>query len=272
MEDSPKKIETPKVGIVVPIEQDELAYSSGFRFICESARKMIAPSLSAEASASKRTQIKSAKCKVLSCNLFFPGNIKIAGPQVNEQRVLSYADSVLHLASQAGIQYLVLGSGESRRLPNEYDQRIAKDNFVLLCKKLAKLARKHKIMIVLENLNSGETNFLNTLNQAADIVRRVDASSFKLNADIYHMMREAELPEEILSAGSLIAYCEVAEKQTRSLPGVAGDDFKPYLTALRKINYQGFIFIEGNTKQPLVDLPSSFKYISRQISEVYAAK
>lgn len=267
-----EKVKTPTVGIVVPIEQDELAYSSGFRFICESARKMIAPSLSAEAAAAKRTQIKAAKCKVLSCNLFFPGNIKIAGPKVNEQQVLGYADSLLRLASQAGLQYLVLGSGESRRLPDEYDQRIAKDQFVLLCKKLAKLAKKHKIMIVLENLNSGETNFLNTVNHAADIVRRVDAPYFKLNADIYHMMREGELPEEILSAGSLIAYCEVAEKQTRSLPGVAGDDFKPYLAALKKINYYGFIFIEGNTKQPSVDVPSSFKYISGQISEVYKAK
>ncbi len=268
-DDKPKM---PKVGIVVPIEQDELAYSAGFRFICESARKMIAPSLSPESAAKKRTEIKSAKCKVLSCNLFFPGNIKIAGPKVNEQQVLGYADSLLRLAGQAGLQYLVLGSGESRRLPDEYDQRIAKDNFVLLCKKLAELGKKHKIMIVLENLNSGETNFLNTLNQAADIVRRVDAPYFKLNVDIYHMMREGELPDEIVAAGSLIAYCEVAEKQTRSLPGVAGDDFRPYLAALKKINYHGFIFIEGNTKQPSVDVPSSFKYISGQISEVYAAR
>lgn len=86
------------------------------------------------------------------------------------------------------------------------------------------------------------------------------------------MMREGESPDEIIAAGALVAFCEVAEKQNRSLPGVMGDDFKPYLRALHKINYKGFIFIEGSIKNAATEMPVAFKYLSAQIAEVYAEK
>jgi sugar phosphate isomerase/epimerase len=86
------------------------------------------------------------------------------------------------------------------------------------------------------------------------------------------MMREGESPNEIIEAGTLIAFSEVAEKQNRSLPGVMGDDFKPYLRALHKINYKGFIFMEGSIKNAAVEMPLAFKYLSAQIAEVYSEK
>ncbi|MBC7567359.1 MAG: hypothetical protein H7223_10405 [Pedobacter sp.] len=109
------------------------------------------------------------------------------------------------------------------------------------------------------------------MNSDADIVRRVNESYFRLNADIFHMMRERESPMEIIADGDLISFCEIAEKQKRSLPGVADDDLRPYLRALKQIGYRGFIFIEGNTDDPAAEIPISFKYLSDQISEVYSA-
>ena len=141
---------------------------------------------------------------------------------------------------------------------------------MLLCRKLAKVAGKYGIMIALESLQSAETNFLITLKSAAEVVRAVDHPNFKLNADIFHMMREGESPQSIVDAADILVYCEIAEKQKRSLPGVQGDDFKPWLRALRKAKYKGHIFIEGNTNDPGNDMPLSFKYLTRQLKEVYA--
>ncbi|MBG6236279.1 sugar phosphate isomerase/epimerase [Pedobacter sp. CAN_A7] len=265
------KPDYPRIGIVTSLKQDSIAYAAGFRSIGESVRKMISPSLSERELRTNLEDIKSAKCKVLMCNLFFPGSIKIAGPAVNERQVLGYVDSVLTMARKAGIKYIVLGSSGSRNIPENYDLNKAKDDFVVLCKKMGQVAEKHKVTILLENLQKSETNFLTSLNAAADIVRRVDEPYFRLNADIFHMMREGESPEEIIAAGDLISFCEIAEKEKRSLPGVAGDDFRPYLRALKQIGYRGFIFIEGNTNDPGRDIPISFKYLNNQISEVYSA-
>ena len=260
----------PELGIIVPLEQDSLAYASGFRMLGESVGRMLSPSLTGEQFAENLQRIKKAKCKVVLCNIFFPGNIKIAGPDVNETRVLGYADSVFSRAKTAGIGLIVLGSGTARRIPDNYDTTKAKRDFVALCRKLSVVAARYEIMIALESLQSAETNFLISLNSAAEIVRSVNHPNLRLNADIFHMLRQGESPQSIIDAADILIYCEIAEKQSRSLPGVVGDDFKPWLRALRKANYKGHIFIEGNSNDLRKDMPLSFKWLTLQLHEVYA--
>lgn len=270
---SQKKEHIPRLGMIAPLEQDSLLYASGFHMLGESVSRMLSPSLTDEQFALNIERIKKARCKVALCNIFFPGSrIKIAGPEVNEQQVLIYADSILSRAQKAGVPWIVLGSGGARRIPDGYDQKKAMEDFIVLCRKLAITAEKYKIMIVLESLETVETNFLITLKSAAEIVRGVNHPNFKLNVDIFHMLRESESPQSIIDARDVIVYCEIAEKETRSLPGVKGDDFKPYLRALRKANYKGDIFIEGNTKNPQTEIPQAFIYLNRQVEEVYAEK
>jgi len=267
---TPKKNQMPKLGIVASLEQDSLVYVSGFRMLGESVGRMLSPSLSEEQFLLNLKRIKMAKCKVFLCNVFFPGSLKIAGPDVNENRVLGYADTVFSRAKKAGIKLIVLGSGGARRIPDGYDRLKAQADFAVLFRKVAAVAGKYKIMIVLENLQSNETNFLNTVKTAAEVVRAVNHPNFKLNADIFHMMREGESPQSIVDAADVLVYCEIAEKEKRSYPGVLGDDFKPYLRALRKANYKGYLFIEGSSSNPTNDMPQSFKYLGKQLAEVYA--
>jgi len=256
---------------VAPIEQDSLIYASGFRMLGESVGKLLSPSIPEAQFVKNIERIKKAKCKVFLCNIFFPGStIKIAGPNVNEQRVLGYADTVFSRAKRAGVPYIILGSGGARRIPDGYDIKKAQDDFAVLCRKLAEVAAKYGITLVLESLETAECNFVISLKSAAEVVRAANHPNFRLNADIFHMLREGESPQSIIDAGDLIVYCEIAEKQTRSLPGVRGDDFKPYLRALRKVNYKGYIFIEGNTTDPKNDMPLSFKYLTSQLKEVYS--
>ncbi|MEO6734009.1 MAG: TIM barrel protein [Ferruginibacter sp.] len=260
---------TPVLGIIAPLEQDSLVYASGYSMLGESVGRMLSSSLTEAQFQENLARIKKARCKVFVCNVFFPGSIKIAGPDVNEKRVLGYADTVLSRAKRAGIPLIVLGSGGARRIPDGYDAKKAQADFVVLCRKLAMVAKKYNVMIALESLEATETNFLITLGSAAEVVRTVDHANFKLNADIFHMMREGEPAQSIVDAGDVLVYCEIAEKQKRTLPGVQGDDFKPYLRALRKVKYKGYIFVEGNTSDPKNDMPLSFKYLTKQLEEVY---
>jgi sugar phosphate isomerase/epimerase len=266
------KPEYPQLGIVGGLTQDSLAYSAGFKLIGESVPKILVPTLGDDEFRANLKKIKAAKCKVLSCNLFFPGTLKIAGPNVDEAKVLAYTETVLSRAKEAGVKYIVLGSSGARSIPADYDVNKAKTDFITLCKKLGQLAKKHDVIILLENLETTETNFITSLKSAAEIVRKVNELNFRLNVDIFHMMREGESPDEIVAASAEVGFSEIAEKQKRTLPGVAGDDFRPYLRALKKINYKGFIFIEGSTSNPAADIPVAFKYLSNQVAEVYSEK
>ena len=58
------------------------------------------------------------------------------------------------------------------------------------------------------------------------------------------MLRENEGPDALVDAGPLLRHVHIAEKDRRTPPGVAGDDFRPYLRALRRAGYAGDISIE----------------------------
>jgi sugar phosphate isomerase/epimerase len=259
----------PKLGIASSLNNDAVLYQSGFKVIGETVGKMLSPKLSNEQFLEAVESLKAAQCQVYMCNSFFPGEMKITGDKVDEQAVLTFADTVFSRASKAGITAIVLGSGSARRLPEGYEAKKATEDFILLSKKLAALAGKYKIKIFLEALNSTETNFITTLTQAAHIVRGVNHPNFKLNADIYHMLKENESPQSIIDAGKIIEYCEIAEKDDRTYPGFKGDDFVPYLKALKKINYIGYIFIEGRWTDLKKEAPLAKAYMEAQLKMAY---
>lgn len=259
----------PELGMIASINQDSLLHASGFEMLGESVGRMLSPSLTEAEFQSNVRKIEQAKTKVYLCNVFFPSTLKIAGPEVDEQEVLAYADQVFQRAQKAGVPLIVLGSGGARRLPEKYDYQKATRDFIQLARKIAQVAEKHGITIALESLNSTETNFLITLQEAAGVVKAVDHPNFKLNADIYHMMKENEPPQHILHAGNIIVYVELAEKENRTLPGVVGDDFTPYLEALQLIGYQGPIFIEGRVDYPEKEIPNAHKFLTEQLQQVY---
>jgi sugar phosphate isomerase/epimerase len=254
------------LGMATSLDNDSLLYASGFRLIGTTVDNLISPSIPDSVFTEKVKMLNKMKCRIIMCNVLFPGRIKIAGPDVNEQQVLEYLGAVLKRAKIAGVPNLILGSGGARRLPDQYDEEVAKSDFIRLCRKMGQLAQQYQITIVLENLNSTETNFLNSVREAAEVVRKVDHPNFRLNADIYHMLREDESPGEIVNAGKLIVYCEIAEEEGRTLPGVSGQDFQPYLKALHKIRFKGPIIIEGNSKNLASDLPKAFAYLTSQLN------
>ncbi|RDC63135.1 sugar phosphate isomerase/epimerase family protein [Adhaeribacter pallidiroseus] len=259
----------PQLGLVESLDRDSLVYASGFRLMGETVGKMLAPTLTEEQFKANLQQIKKAKSKLYLCNVLFPGSLKIAGPEVDHKKVLDYLDQVFARAKKANVPVIVLGSGGSRRLPDGYDQVKATADFIQLCKQMALVAKKYGITIAIESLNSTETNFLTTVQEAAAVVRQVNHPNFRLNADIYHMMKENEPPQHIIDAGKLITHVEIAEKEKRTMPGVVGEDFRPYFRALKTIQYKGPIVIEARINDATKEIPAAYQYLTKQLQEVY---
>ncbi|GAB3529581.1 hypothetical protein GCM10027443_09170 [Pontibacter brevis] len=251
------------------LDKDSLLYASGFNMQGESVGRMLGPALTEAEFQANVEKINKAKTKVYACNVFFPSDLKIAGPEVDEKKVLDYADKVFARAKKAGVPVIVLGSGGARKLPENYDYQKATKDFTKLARKIGQAAKKHGITVALENLNSTETNFLTTLEEAAGVVKGANHPNFRLNADIYHMMKENEPPQHIIDAGNVIVYVEIAEEENRTLPGVVGEDFRPYFQALKSIGYSGPLFIEGRVSDPEKEIPHAHRYLTQQLREVY---
>ncbi|MND07453.1 hypothetical protein D3C83_294250 [compost metagenome] len=62
---------------------------------------------------------------------------------------------------------------------------------------------------------------------------------------------------------------ELAENKNRTLPGVEGDDFRPYFAALAAGGYSGRLDIEGNGTPE--QIKTAFATIARQVADIAAA-
>jgi sugar phosphate isomerase/epimerase len=84
------------------------------------------------------------------------------------------------------------------------------------------------------------------------------------------MLRENEDPSVLIEAGSRIVHCHVSEKADRTAPGVKGDDFKPYLRALKKAGFSGRISLECRWKNQKDELAPAVAALRQQIEAVSA--
>jgi len=260
----------PAIGIVQNIENDSLLQRYGYRYLVESVGKLISPrTVTDEQFQSNVLKIKNLRVPMYAFNIFIPGELKIVGPDVNEAALLTYVDNVFQRCQATGVNRIIWGSGGSRRVPEGFDRIKAKEQFVSMAKKIADKASRYHITLALENLNSTETNFITTVEEALDIVKDVDHKNLRLCVDIYHMLKEGEPPESILKTKGYVIYCEVAEKEGRTPPGVQGDDFRPYFRALKQVGYNDKIMIECRWENVAAQGEMAFQKLRTQIQDVY---
>ncbi|NIJ55236.1 sugar phosphate isomerase/epimerase family protein [Dyadobacter arcticus] len=232
------------LGVYAGYSKANFLKESGCTYIEESVAGFLIPPDGDEQYEKNLRQLKSENFPIKSYVILLPGSLKTLGPDANHEAILQRTELVLKRAKECGSQYVVFGSGTSRIIPDGFDRAVAKAQHIELTKKMAPLAEKYGVTIAVEPLNRGETNFINSLSEGVEIVDAVKSPSIKLLCDIYHMLKEDEPATEIVKYGKHIVHCHIAEKESRTPPGVKGDDFRPYLSALKKINYKGGLSIE----------------------------
>lgn len=264
------KLAAPEIGVVQNYENDSLLNAQGYCCLVESTQKILSPNnVSDQEFQMLLKKLNNLSIPLFGSNLFIPGNLKVVGPEVDEKAVLAYVETVFKRANAAGAQMIIWGSGGSRQVPDGFSRIKAKEQFVDMARKVAAVAKKYDIMLALENLNSTEVNFINTLAEALEIVKAVDHENFRLCADVYHMLKEDEAPAVITQAKGYIVYCEVAEEEGRTAPGVHGEDFKPFFNALESIGYSGKIVVECRWEDIATQGADAYQYLRKQIDEVY---
>lgn len=267
---SQKVIQKPEIGIADYIANDSIITAAGFSCNIESIARLVSPkTVSDEQFEKNMVLFQKLKTPIYAFNIFLPGEMKVIGPEVNEQAILEYVDKILQRISRTETKMIVWGSGGSRRLPEGFDKDIAVNQFISIAKKIAKLAKKYKIVVALEPLNTTETNFINSVRDALYIVKKVNHKNLRLNVDIYHMLKDNEKPAIIAKTKKYIVHCEIAEKDNRTAPGVVGTDFKPYFSELAKIGYHNKIVIEGRWKNVADIAKMSKDFLQKQVDEVW---
>jgi D-psicose/D-tagatose/L-ribulose 3-epimerase len=101
------------------------------------------------------------------------------------------------------------------------------------------------VTLCIEPLNRFETYFLNTQEDAARLVRAVGAPNVRVHFDTFHANIEERHPADSLRAISKeLGHVHISEND-RGIPGTGHNDWPGVLTALKEIEYNGWMTIES---------------------------
>ncbi len=106
-------------------------------------------------------------------------------------------------------------------------------------------AQERGITLCLEPLNRFETYFLNTLEDAARLVREIDSPNVRVHFDTFHANIEEQNPAAALrSIAKELGHVHISEND-RGIPGTGHNDWRGVLLALKEIGYDGWLTIES---------------------------
>jgi sugar phosphate isomerase/epimerase len=255
----------PEIGVCTSLKNGNLLKGAGADYIEAGVRWLLVPDKPEDGFSGHLDAVHGCALPVRAANGFLPGSLKCTGPAADHAAVLRFAETAFERARRVGIEVIVFGSGGARTPPKDFDRHMAELQFVALLAKMAPLARKHDVVVVVEPLNTHETFFINTVPEGARLVEAVDHPNIRLLADFYHMKKMGEPARHLRDHGHLLRHIHIAE-QDRRPPGTSGDDFRPYLQALKDTGYTGRMSLECRWKDVAGQTAKAVSTLRQQIA------
>ena len=183
-----------------------------------------------------------------SFNCFFPGEMRLTGPDVDYDLITAYIEKGMARAAALGAKVTVIGSGGSRKIPDGFDFATGYDQFSKVLSLAGDIASKYGIMVVVEPLHARETNLINTVAQGIEMVKKVNKPNVKVNADFYHMYKSEETLDAIRYNDGWLGHLHLARaNDDRAMPYEEDTHkVKEWANAVKESGYEGRLSLEGS--------------------------
>lgn len=251
-----------KLGICTSVDNAATVASAGYDYI-EPALNAVA-TLDEAAFEDVRKQFAALPVPAAAFNCFFPGSIRLTGPDTDFTSIESYLETALARAASLGAKIVVFGSGGSRRLPEGFPRERGLEQVARMLAAAGPIAGTHGVTIVIEPLRSAEDNLINTAAAGLELARTVGHPNVRLLVDYYHMRSENESSEIVRTAGTdMLRHCHIARPEGRRWPRQAdGEDYAAFFAALADIGYDGRLSVEGPTDDLASDAAATMAFLN----------
>ncbi len=200
--------------------------------------------------------------------LVSPAGLSCTSPLADIRKAASdYLLELTRLCFDLGGEIMVFGSPKQRTIPMDGGRDLAVRRFCETILPSVLLAEKCGITICLEPLPKEETDFLNTLEEAAELIMRFDSPAVKTILDVKSAGTEDHATPELIKHYSSIIKHVHANDCNRKGPGFGDTDFVPIFDALKDVNYNGWVSVEvfDYTPDPETIARESMRYMKESL-------
>ena len=255
-----KDVAGMKIGFCANIDRIGEAAAAGYDYIELSVSA--AAAWTEEEYRRNLAALKASGIPAPSYNVLFPGEIKLLSPETQDGEIIAYLRRAFARVREMGGKTVVFGSGRSRKRPEDMPYDAAFRRLAEVARLIGETAAGYGLTIVIEPLNRGETNMINSVAEGACLRAAVNLPNVQLLADYYHVAVEGEDPADLARVGG-IAHCHIATQIGREAPLQAEDGFSKLFAAMKQTDYQGLISVEGKCGDLLKDGPATVALLKK---------
>jgi sugar phosphate isomerase/epimerase len=166
-----------------------------------------------------------------------------ADPAVRK-RTADYLIELARCTRDLGGDLMVFGSPAQRRIPAGATKAQATDYAIDTFQRALNGFVENKVRLCVEPLSPPEADFINTCDEAVEIIRRLNHPAFVLHMDVKAMTTEAVPRTELIRKYGKQAAHFHANDANRRGPGFGDVDFVPIFQALKESGYAGWVSVE----------------------------
>lgn len=181
------------------------------------------------------------------CAATGPGR-DLRGSITDQKATISYIKELIDIAVILGSKIVVgpmYSSVGRANLETKEDKVVQRELVVSNLRLLAAYASEKQVLLCLEPLNRYETDFMNTCEQALQVIEEVGSAALRVHLDTFHMNLEEKDPAKAIKLANENLGLLHASGSDRGTPGGDQINWQRIFDALKEIDYQGDIVIES---------------------------
>ena len=182
------------------------------------------------------------------------------------QAYLDAAPVHLGLASKLGAT-VPIGYNRGQLQPGESRAEL-EDRLTDTLRRYHQIAYDLGVTLVLEPLNRFESNYLNRVEEAVELIEQLDLPNLQLLLDTFHMnIEETSIPLAIMQARDHIGHVHFVDSN-RGAPGYGHLNMREIYLCLRESGYSGYLGIEAEPRPDAETVArEGFAFVKQLLSE-----
>jgi sugar phosphate isomerase/epimerase len=149
--------------------------------------------------------------------------------------------NIIDLAQEFG---QMVNVGRVRGQIGSRSKEEAEELFIEMARELCEYAADKGVTLILEPVNRYEIDFVNSVQEGVELMKKVGMSNMKLMPDVFHMnIEDKTIGSELARHIDYIAYVHLADSN-RLAPGWGHTDFDNIISNLKQAGYKGWLSVE----------------------------
>ncbi len=196
----------------------------------------------------------------------------LTSPEISvRQATADYLKLLAETCTVLGGRVLVFGSPQQRNLLEGVSTAKAMEYAAAVFRDAMPVFHDNNLLLCMEPLTKKETNFINTCEEAVELMAMINHPSFVLHQDVKAMLgaETDSIPELIHRHTDICGHFHVNDINLLG-PGMGDTDYHPILKALRDVAYDGWISVEVFDYSPGAEkiAKKSLDYMKQVLSKI----